>query len=113
MKPKINSRVWAAVSYLPPFFALLLFFKGKDSLVFFHARQALWIWLLFVLALIVILLPGQFFALAKLPISITAALLFIVLLVNGIVDAFRGKANPLPPLGEYVQKQGFFQSLHK
>lgn len=112
MQPKINSRILAAVSYLPPFFTLLFFIKGKDSLVFFHARQALWVWLLFVLALTVILLPGQFFALAKWPISITAALLFIFLLVNGIVDALRGKTNPLPPFGDYVQRK-IFQSLHK
>lgn len=113
MKPNIHSRIWAAVSYLPPLYALLLFFKGKDPLVFFHARQALWIWLLFVLALILMLLPGQFFALAKWPISITAAMLFIYLLVSGIADALRGKANPLPPFGEYVQKKGFFHGLHK
>ncbi|MDD4079776.1 MAG: hypothetical protein PHP58_08765 [Eubacteriales bacterium] len=113
MKPILNSKIWAAVSYLPPFFALLLFFKGRDSLVFFHARQAIWIWLLFVLALIIILLPGQFFALVKWPISITAAMLFIYLFINGIIDALQGKANPLPPFGEYIQRKGFFQSLHK
>lgn len=113
MKPAIQSRVWAAVSYIPLISALLLFFKGRDSLIFFHARQALWIWLLFVLALVTAILPGSFFALLKWPVAITAALLFLYLFFRGIADALRGKANPLPPFGDYVQRKNFFHSLNK
>jgi len=111
---RINpSRILAPICYLPPFFALLLLLKGKDALVFFHARQAVWIWLIFVLAFIVFLLPGQFFALVKWPVCITAALIFVYLLLNGIIDALRGMVNPLPPLGTYVQERGFLQNLQK
>ncbi|HOC06565.1 MAG: hypothetical protein ACOX21_06095 [Bacillota bacterium] len=113
MKPATPRRIWAACSYVPVISALLLFFKGKDSLIFFHARQALWIWLLFVLAVATAMLPGPFFALLKWPLAITAALLFLSLLFQGIADALRGKANPLPPFGDYVQKKNFFLSLNK
>lgn len=113
MKPAMQNRVWAAISYIPVFSALLLFFKGKDSLIFFHARQALWVWLLFVLAVAAAILPGPFFALLKWPVAITAALLFLFLLCQGIADAVRGRANPLPPFGDYVQKENFFHSLNK
>lgn len=113
MKTTIQSRVWATTSYIPLVSALLLFFKGKDSLIFFHARQALWVWLLFVLALVTAILPGPFFALIKWPIAITAALLFLYLLFRGIADAIMGKVNPLPPFGDYVQRENFFRSLNK
>lgn len=112
MKQINHSRILAPICYLPPFFALLLFIKGKDALVFFHARQAVWVWLIFVLAFIMFLLPGQF-AIFKWPVCITAALLFAYLLLNGIIDALRGKVDPLPPLGTYVQERDFLQNLQK
>jgi hypothetical protein len=59
------------------------------------------------------ILPGPFFALIKWPIAITAALLFLYLLFRGIADSVMGKANPLPPFGDYVQRENFFHSLNK
>lgn len=109
---KTNYKVLAAASYLPPLFALFLFFRGDNPHIFFHARQALWVWLFFIAALAVAILPGQFLALFKWPISITLALLFIYLFINGIVDALRGKDVPLPPLGDFVQGR-LFESLRK
>lgn len=115
MKPAIKSRIWAGLSYIPPFFALFLLNGGKDYLVFFHARQALWIWLLFVAAAVMILLPGQsqFFTLVKWPPAIGLILLFGVLLVTGLSNALTGKTKALPPLGDYVEQKGVFQSLRK
>lgn len=113
MKSTTGSRIWAACCYFPPLFGLLHFIKRKDTLVSFHARQAMWVWLLFVLSLIISVLPGQFLAVIKWPVAITAALLFVYLLSNGIVDALKGVANPLPPFGEFVQRKNLFSGLRK
>lgn len=113
MEMKRAPRLWAALGYLPPVFGLLLLGKVRDSFIFFHARQALWVWLLFVLALAMALLPGTFFALIKWPVAITAALIFAFLLIRGLVDALTGKFTPLPPFGDYVQKRDFLRSLRR
>lgn len=113
MKIRFNNKFLAAASYLPPVFAPLLILKSADSLIFFHARQALWIWLIFAAAFGTALLPGRFLALFKWPISITLALVFLYLLINGVVDALRAKSEPLPPLGNYVQKRRLLENLRK
>lgn len=110
---KTKSKVLAAASYLPPLFTVFLILRKGDPHIFFHARQALWVWLLFIVALVVAILPGQFLALFKWPVSITLTLLFIYLLINGIVDAFRGKDLPLPPLGGIVQRHHLLEDLRK
>lgn len=108
-----NSKFWAAICYIPPLPAILLFLKRKDQLVYFHAKQALAIWLLCAFAVGMAMLPGRFFALAKWPVSLTAGALFVFLLISGAVDASMGSRAPRPPLGQWVDNLAIFRKLQE
>ena len=105
----MHSKIWSAASYLPPFFLVMIFVKRRDMLVFFHAKQALITWLVFTFGFGFSLLPGQFFAVGKWPISISAYTLFAFLFIKGLIEAIRGESKYLPIIGEYVHSLSFFK----
>jgi uncharacterized membrane protein len=111
MADNVYSRIWSSISYLAPLFLVTLFVKRKDELAFFHAKQALGAWLVFTFGYVFSLLPGQFFAIVKWPICVSAYLLFAFLFIRGLIEAIRGGENFLPLIGEIVDEWHIFKKL--
>lgn len=111
MTKEQKTKILASTCYIPPLFAVLLFAKRKEQLVYFHAKQALGTWIFFGLAYLCALLPGQFFAIGKWPLSISLGALFSFHLVMGVLRASRGEAKALSPVGEFIDTLPIFSKL--
>lgn len=95
-----NSRIFAVLSYLGVAFFLPLcilpFFLCKDDgFAKFHAKQSIVLYVFYLLAGIV----GRWFNLVWL---VNVALWYFV--VKGILNAYAGKKEPLPWIGQYADR---------
>jgi len=105
------SKIWAAISYIPPLFLFTGFIKRKDHLAFFHAKQAIGTWTVAIFAFLAFLLPGPVFTIAKWPVCLTASAIFLFLLIWGIVQALKGYDNHLPLIGKYFDEMTIFKKV--
>lgn len=92
-------RLRAALSYLGPLVFLPLFVYRNDKFVYFHARQGLVLWVISVVAVASLFLPGS------------GKFLFIVLMgiyaaagVAGIITSLSGSAWDLPVIGTLARR---------
>ncbi len=85
------SNVNAMICYLGPLVFVPLLMNRKDRFVFFHAKQGVAIWLLWVAALLVLFLPiaPKFLVIALSSLALIASLV-------GIVSALFGRAWEIP-----------------
>ncbi|MEW6219798.1 MAG: hypothetical protein AB1634_09740 [Thermodesulfobacteriota bacterium] len=95
----VISRLLAFVSYLGIlcFFPLVL--SQRDDYVHFHARQGLVIWILEVIAIALVYVPGAGFHLLQ-----GLGLLCLVYSVAGLVSVLLGRAWRLPIVGQLATK---------
>ncbi len=108
-----QTRLWAVLSYFPPLFILILFWKKNNDVVFFHAKQATVLWGLFMIGVIFMLLPGSFFAVVSPVIAIVIWIICLYLWVRGIIEAFKGMENYMPMLGEFADELGLFKKIRE
>ena len=108
-----QTRLWAVLSYFPPLFILILFWKKNNDVVFFHAKQATVLWGLFMIGVILMLLPGSFFAVVSPAIAIFIWIIFIYLWIRGVIEAFKGMENYMPMLGEFADELGLFKKIRE
>lgn len=108
-----QTRLWAVLSYFPPLFILILFWKKNNDVVFFHAKQATVLWGLFMTGVIFVLLPGSFFAVVSPAIAIVIWIICLYLWVRGVIEAFKGMENYMPMLGEFADELGLFKKIRE
>lgn len=101
-----EGRTMAIVSYLTLIGTLIAFFMNKDKknpFTAFHTRQALGLWLTY---MIFAYLVSGF---DSWNITLAFWIFFGILFFYGIFNAFIGKAQPIPLLGDFFQR--IFASL--
>jgi len=107
-------RVMAALAYIPVIgWLLVLIFQRQNALAVYHVRQSIGLVLFLVGALVIWAVIA--FLLAQFPMFsavgvalftlVMAAYFFgLVVLVIGVVNALKGKANPLPGFGQRAER---------
>jgi len=101
-----EGKTYAIVAYITMFGVLIAFFMNnekRNEFTYFHIRQALGLWLLFIALGYVI---GSF---DSLMVTYSWWIFFSVLFVYGMFGAVSGKANKIPLLGDLFQN--LFKSL--
>lgn len=96
-----DSKMWAFLAYLLSIvgFVLVLATKKNDAYAMYHAKQSLVLFLAWVIAWIVILVPFIGWL-----VSWILYILLFVLWIIGMVNALNGKKVPLPVIGSFADK---------
>jgi uncharacterized membrane protein len=89
----------AAISYLGPLVFIPLFYFRQDKFIHFHTRQGLALWVVLIIAITSLLLPGS------------GKFLFVVLsgiysaaVVAGLISALIGSTWQIPVLGTLAKR---------
>ena len=92
-------RIKAALSYLGPAVFIPLFLYRNDKFIHFHARQGLALWVVMVLAVCSLFLPGsgKFLFIVFMGIYLAAALV-------GLISALSGSAWEIPTIGPLARR---------
>jgi uncharacterized membrane protein len=106
-----NKKVLAAIGYIPPLFFIPLFLAGDDGFAKFHGRQALVIFAVWILTVLVFGLVLHWLFVWLRPIQLVIDLLqgilyviYTVFSIWGLVQAAKGNLWRVPILGAYSDR---------
>lgn len=104
-------RLWAVLSYIPPLFLLTLFWKKNNDLVFFHAKQATFIWFLVLIGGILLMIPIDFIEIVAMPVTVVLWLMCVYFFISGLIEAILGRENYIPLMGEFATELKLFKKI--
>ena len=90
-----KERLIALLSYLLILFFIPLKRFKKNEYVYYHAKQGVGLFILFMIMIFFFWLPV---------VSWIAALAFLVLWFTGVINALTGKKEPVPVIGRIAEK---------
>ena len=108
-----QTKLWAVLSYFPPLFILILFWKKNNDVVFFHAKQATILWCLSLIVVPFLFIPIGLFQVITPPIAISLWILCFYLWIRGLIEAFKGMENYMPMLGEFADELALFKKIRE